>query len=120
MSPASIVRDSPWAAAGALQPARNSCRLTDGAGPNSYDRPMHNNLTNPSSWNTASWGGSTDTSPMELSALGEHLRMCRAPHGRLFAMRCGVEHVGRFAAARFVTTLAVLLLVLAGAGWLAL
>jgi hypothetical protein len=80
---------------------------------------MHNHNSHPSSWNTASWGGSADTSPMEISALGEHLRMCRVPHGRLFAMRCGAELVGRFAAARFVTTLAVLLLVLMGAGWLA-
>ena len=79
---------------------------------------MHNKQPNPSSWNTASWGGSADTSPMELSALGEHLDLCRAPHGRLFAMRCRAESVGRFAAARFVTTTAVLLLVLAGAGWL--
>jgi len=72
-----------------------------------------------SSWNTASWGGSTDTSPMELRALGEHLRVCRAPHGRLFAMRCALEHASRFASARFVTTLVVLLVLLAGAGWLA-
>lgn len=79
---------------------------------------MHNHQPNPSSWNTASWGGSTDTSPMELFALGEHLRTCRAPHGRLFALRCGAEFVVRFAAARFVTTLSVLLLVLVGAGWL--
>lgn len=72
-----------------------------------------------SSWNTASWGGSTDTSPMELRALGDHLRVCRAPHGRLFAMRCSLEHASRFAAARFVTTLAVLLALLVGVGWLA-
>ena len=72
-----------------------------------------------SSWNTASWGGSTDTSPMELRALGEHLRVCQAAHSRLFAVRCGLEHASRFAAARFVTTLVVLLVVLLGAGWLA-
>jgi hypothetical protein len=74
---------------------------------------------NPSFWNTASWGGSTDTSPMELSVLGEHLRACRAPHRRLFALRCGAERLRRYAAARFVTTLVVLLLFLVGAGWLA-
>lgn len=56
---------------------------------------------------------------MELRALGEHLRVCQASHSRLFAMRCGLEHASRFAAARFVTTLVVLLLVLVGAGWLA-
>jgi hypothetical protein len=101
--------------------AQRACRLTDSATPVSYDQPMHKPTTvHPSScWNTAAWGGSTDTSPMELSALGDHLRLCQAPHGRFFAMRCGLEHAGRFAAARFVTTLVVLVTVLMGAGWLA-
>jgi hypothetical protein len=56
---------------------------------------------------------------MELRALGEHLRVCQAAHSRLFAVRCGLELASRFAAARFVTTLVVLLVVLVGAGWLA-
>ena len=75
-------------------------------------------MTTPN-WSTSSYGDSTDTSPMELSALGDHLRRCQAPQGRLFAVRCGLEHAGRFAAARFVTTLVVLLTVLMGVGWLA-
>jgi hypothetical protein len=45
--------------------------------------------------------------------------VCQASHSRLFAVRCGLEHASRFAAARFVTTLVVLLVVLVGAGWLA-
>ena len=28
-------------------------------------------------WSTASFGDAVDTSPMELSALGEHLHLCR-------------------------------------------
>lgn len=56
---------------------------------------------------------------MELRALGEHLRVCRAPHGRLSAIWCCLEHASRFASARFVTTLVVLLVLLSGAGWLA-
>lgn len=56
---------------------------------------------------------------MELRALGEHLRVCQAPHGPLFALRCGLEHASRFAAARFVTTVVVLLVLLVGVGWLA-
>ena len=101
--------------------AQRACRLTDSATPVSYDQSMHKPTTDhPSScWNTAAWGGSTDTSPMELSVLGDHLRLCQAPHGRFFAVRCGLEHAGRFAAARFVTTVVVLLTVLVGAGWLA-
>lgn len=55
---------------------------------------------------------------MELSALGEHLLLCRSLSGRLFVLRCAAEAVQGFVAARFVTTLVVLLLVL-GLGSLA-
>lgn len=59
------------------------------------------------SWSTASFGESADTSPMELSALGEHLDQCRASRGRLFGLRCAVERMHGFVAPRFVTTLVV-------------
>ena len=59
------------------------------------------------SWSTASFGETVDTSPMELSALGEHMKLCRASCGRLFALRCAVLTLHGFVAARFVTTLAV-------------
>jgi hypothetical protein len=36
-------------------------------------------------WSTASFGDTADTSPMELSALGDHLDLCRGLRGRLFA-----------------------------------
>ncbi len=55
---------------------------------------------------------------MELSALGEHLLLCRSLSGRLFVLRCAAEAVQGFVAARFVTTLVVLLLIL-GLGSLA-
>lgn len=58
-------------------------------------------------WSTASFGEPADTSPMELSALGEHLDSCKGSHGRLFAMRCAAEKMNGFIAARFVTTLVV-------------
>lgn len=69
-------------------------------------------------WSTASFGDAVDTSPMELSALGEHLHLCRSLSGRLFVLRCGAEAVQGFVAARFVTTLVVLTLVI-GIGSLA-
>jgi hypothetical protein len=63
-------------------------------------------------WSTASFGGNADTSPMELSALGDHLGRCKQHHGGLFAVRCGVDLVHGFVASRFVTTLAVLTLLI--------
>jgi len=57
-------------------------------------------------WSTSSFGATTDTSPMELSALGEHLGHCRGSRGRLFALRCAAETMNGFVTARFVTTLA--------------
>lgn len=58
-------------------------------------------------WSTASFGDTADTSPMELSALGEHLDSCKASHGRLFALQCMAERLNSFMASRLVTTLVV-------------
>jgi hypothetical protein len=58
-------------------------------------------------WSTASFGDAADTSPMELSALGEHLDSCKRSDGRWLALRFVVERMNGFVAARFVTTLAV-------------
>ena len=58
-------------------------------------------------WSTASFGETANTSPMELSALGEHLDACKGAHGRLFTLQCLAEAVNRFIAARLVTTLVV-------------
>ncbi len=66
-------------------------------------------------WSTASFGDAADTSPTELSALGEHLDLCRSLSGRLFAVRCVAELTHGFVAARFVTTL-VVVFVLIGLG----
>jgi hypothetical protein len=45
-------------------------------------------------WSTASFGDTADTSPMELSALGDHLDLCRDLRGRLFAARCRAVALG--------------------------
>ena len=58
-------------------------------------------------WTTASFGESADTSPMELSALGDHLGHCRASRGRLFGLHCAAERLHGFVAPRFMTTLAI-------------
>ena len=56
-------------------------------------------------WSTASFGDAADTSPMELSVLGDHLDSCRRSHGRWFALQCAAENLNGFVASRFVTTL---------------
>lgn len=71
-----------------------------------------------SSWTTASLGDHTDTSPMELSALGEHLGRCQTLRGRLFALRCAADATHGVLAARFVTTLVVAAALLAAASLL--
>lgn len=68
---------------------------------------MKSSSISSSPWATASFGGTTDTSPMELSALGDHLDHCREKHGRWLVLRCFAETLHRFVASRFVTTLVV-------------
>ena len=58
-------------------------------------------------WATSSFATTADTLPLEMSALGEHLELCRSASGRLFLLRCGADAVHRFVAPRMMTTLAV-------------
>jgi hypothetical protein len=44
---------------------------------------------------------------MELAALSQHLGRCQRNQGRLFALKCHGETVGRFVASRVVTTVVV-------------
>jgi hypothetical protein len=69
-------------------------------------------------WSTASFSDTTDTSPMELSALGDHLNLCQVAHRRLFSLHCAAETMHGFVATRFVTTLVVIALLLTGVGLL--
>lgn len=73
---------------------------------------MNTGLNATSSWSTASFGSAADTSPMELSALGEHLNLCQGSRGRLFALQCRVEAMHGFVAPRLVTTLVVVALLI--------
>jgi hypothetical protein len=61
-----------------------------------------------SNWSTSSFADSTDTSPMALSTLGEHLDDCKRLNGRLFLLRCGADALHAFVTGRFVTTLVLL------------
>lgn len=66
-------------------------------------------------WSTSSYGEAADTSPVELSALGEHLDICKQCSGRMFKLQCLAETVHGFMAARLVTTLTLLVLAIAAA-----
>jgi hypothetical protein len=67
-------------------------------------------------WVTSSFGQPADTSPGELSSLGEHVARCRGAHGHWVALRCGAERL-----AGFVNTRRVSVAVIVGAiAWLAL
>ena len=63
-------------------------------------------------WSTASFGDTAVTSPMELSALGDHLDLCRGSRGPLFVLSCIGQTLHGFVAARFVTTLVVVVLLM--------
>jgi hypothetical protein len=65
-------------------------------------------------WSTASFGDAASTLPMELSALGAHLDLCRGSRGSVFALRCFAEALKGFVAARFVTTLVLVALLIRG------
>lgn len=73
----------------------------------SIDKPL---------WSTSSDGDSAETSPMELSALGAHLVLCRGLGGRLFPLECFGEAMHGIVAPRLVTTLVVAAAVLIGVG----
>lgn len=65
-------------------------------------------------WSTASFGGSPDTSPMELDALGTHLSHCSAVHGRFFALHCAAERMNAYVSTRLITSLVVAALLAVG------
>ena len=76
------------------------------------ERFMNNPVIASPFWSTASFGQAVDTSPMELSALGEHLDQCQGSRGRLFTLRCVAETMNAFLASRFVTTVVVFALLI--------
>ncbi len=79
-------------------------------------KPSASAVQKPAFWSTSSFGNTVDTSPMELSALGEHLNTCKRMQGRLqhrfFALQCLAESANGFISARFVTTLVVATLII--------
>lgn len=75
---------------------------------------MNRQITFESRWSTSSFGAAADTSPMELAALGEHLDHCRAAPTGLSVLHYCAEQLHGFVAARFVTTLFIVTLLMGG------
>jgi hypothetical protein len=71
---------------------------------------------NPATWSTTSFGGSADTSPMELDVLGAHLSTCRGRSGLLPALRHAAQRLHAHVAARIVTSMVVAIALLVGLG----
>ena len=71
------------------------------------------------SWSTSSFGDASDSLPMELAALSDHLHTCKGSSKRLSNLQYAVELTHGFVASRFVTTLALAALLI-GAGMMAL
>ncbi|MES2839191.1 MAG: hypothetical protein V4794_02805 [Pseudomonadota bacterium] len=70
------------------------------------------------SWDTSSFGHPADTSPMECSALADHLSVCTRSRGPMQVLRNGAGLVRGFVVPRLVTTLFFVALI-AGTTWLA-
>jgi hypothetical protein len=73
---------------------------------------MNTTLVLTPSWSTASFGNAIAGSDNDLSALEAHLAICRALHGRTFALQCAAEAMSSFVTARFVTTMAAVTLII--------
>lgn len=66
-------------------------------------------------WSTASFADAPDTSPMEITQLGDHFDRCQGARGRLFKLQCVAESMNGFMAPRFVTTLVVVSMLIGAA-----
>lgn len=67
-------------------------------------QPSNPSLAKPR-WSTTCFGDSTDTKPMELTALGEHVSLCRAASSRFSGLQYAVHAAHGIVASHFVTTL---------------
>jgi hypothetical protein len=92
--------------------------MSSGAAPDDEERAMNSHVHSMPRWATAADGEAVDTSPLELSALGEHLQICRGSRGRLMALSHAAQTMHGFAAARLITTLVLVSALIAAVSWL--
>jgi len=63
-------------------------------------------------WSTSSFGEAPHPSAPELAQLHAHLDLCRGTHRHLFAIQCMAERASGFIAARVVSTLVLVALLI--------
>ena len=63
-------------------------------------------------WHTASFADHLQPTSVETSALGAHLDVCKRYSGSWFKLQRGAELVNGFLAGRFITTLALIAVVI--------
>lgn len=71
---------------------------------------LHHTLS--SRWSTASIADAPDTSPIDLTILKGHFKVCQESKGRWFDLQCLAESAHGFVAPRFVTSLVMVMVVL--------
>ena len=65
-------------------------------------------------WDTSSFGHPADITPLERSALGDHLSQCGALRGPLQTLQTGADELQDILAGRVVTSALVILLLVGG------
>ncbi|MDP4302790.1 hypothetical protein [Leptothrix discophora] len=60
-------------------------------------------------WSTASFGDDGSTTPKELQALGEHLRVCAHLTGRWASLQGAMRDLAAYAAGHVITSLITLI-----------
>lgn len=73
---------------------------------------MTTHLLPSTSWRTASFSDSSNSALLETSALGEHLDVCKRCSRSLYAVQRGADLMHGFFSGRFVTTLALIALII--------
>lgn len=63
-------------------------------------------------WHTASFADHLEPTSVDTSALGAHLDVCKRCSGSWFKLQRGAELVDGFFAGRFITTLALIAMVI--------
>ena len=83
-----------------------------GRPPNQVEIYMTTQSMPSTTWRTASLADSSGLTTVDTSALGEHLDVCRRCSGTFLAIQRGAELIHGFFASRFVTTLALIAVVI--------
>jgi hypothetical protein len=70
------------------------------------------------SWSTSTQGHPVGSSPVDLSALGEHMEACQGGHRHLTRLHCVAQSMHGFIASRLVSSLVLVAVLFGLAYWL--